>query len=63
MLQEQCNWGGDLDADGYDDPIFLWDKDRRQLRLRIFIIGRSVDDIPIVRKVESLMFLRNKQEL
>lgn len=60
VLQERCNWGGDLDDDGFDDPIFLWDKDSRRLHIRLFIVGHSVSNIPIVRKVESLIFLRNE---
>lgn len=63
VLQEQCNWGGDLDGDGFDDPLFLWDKDTRELRVRLFVIGLSLPEMPIVRRVESLMFLRNEQEL
>jgi hypothetical protein len=59
VLQERCNWGGDLDGDGFDDPIFLWDEDARRLHVRLFIVGRSVSNIPIVRRVESVIFLRN----
>ena len=63
ILQEQCNWGGDLNGDGFDDPIFLWDKDTNLLHVRLFILGRAVKEMPIVREVESLMFLRNEPEL
>jgi len=59
IIQEQCNWGGDLDGDGFDDPIFLWDKQARRLHVRLFVIGRTVANIPIVRRVESMIFLRN----
>jgi len=62
ILQEQCNYGGDLDGDGFDDPIFLWDDETRQLHIRLFILGRSNSDVPIVREVESLVFLRNEPE-
>ena len=62
ILQEQCNWGGDLDGDGFNDPIFLWDRDSRQLHIRLFILGRSNSDVPIVREVQSLVFLRNEPE-
>ena len=59
VLQERCDWGGDLDADGFDDPIFLWDGATRRLHVRLFVLGRSVADLPIVRRVESVIFLRN----
>lgn len=63
VLQEQCNWGGDLDGDGFDDPIFLWNKDTRQLEIRLFVIGGISSGNPLIRKVESTIFLRNEVEL
>jgi hypothetical protein len=63
ILQEQCNWGGDLDGDGFNDPMFLWDEPSRTLHVRLFLVGRSVRDLPIVRRVESVMFLRNENGL
>jgi hypothetical protein len=63
VIQERCNWGGDLDGDQFDDPIFLWDKDTNLLHVRLFLLGRSNEDQPVVRKVESLLFLRNEPEL
>ena len=63
VLQERCNWGGDLDGDGFDDPIFLWDPATRELRVRLFVIGMTLDQIPLVRRVEAAQFLRNEQEL
>jgi hypothetical protein len=63
ILQERCNRGGDLDGDGFDDPIFLWDKDSNQLHIRLFVLGRAMREMPIVRKVESTMFLRNEPEI
>jgi hypothetical protein len=63
VIQERCNRGGDLDNDGFDDPIFLWDKDTNQLHVRLFLLGQGIADMPIVRQVESLMFLRNEPEL
>lgn len=61
IVQERCNWGGDLDGDGFDDPMFLWDESRRQLNVRLFLLG-SLSGRTVVRKVESLMFLRNEFE-
>ena len=52
-----------MDGDGFEDPIFLWDPATRELRVRLFILGMSVDEVPIVRRVEAAQFLRNEQEL
>jgi len=62
ILQERCNWGGDLDADGFDDPLFLWDPTSSQLHIRLFILGDAGEGMPIVRTVESVTFLRNDPE-
>ena len=59
VLQEQCNWGGDLDADGFEDPIFLWDGESGRLRLRLFILAEAADQMPHLRIVEAILFLRN----
>ncbi len=61
VLQEQCAWGSDLDGDGFEDPIFLWDPERRELALRLFVINESVRGLPIVRRVEALFYLRNPE--
>lgn len=63
VLQERCNWGGDLDADGFADPIFLWDGETNLLHVRLFLLGSSSQNTPVVRKVEAVMFLRNEPEL
>lgn len=62
ILQERCAWGSDLNNDGFDDPLFLWDRDARRLHVRLFVLGRTHADIPIVREVQSLVFLRNEPE-
>ncbi|MEQ1891930.1 MAG: hypothetical protein ABL998_05255 [Planctomycetota bacterium] len=63
ILQERCNRGGDLDGDGFDDPLFLWDGDRNLLHVRLYVLGASRADMPVVRKVESVLFLRNEAAL
>jgi len=63
VLQERCNAGGDLDGDGFADPLFLWDSTRNLLHVRLYLLGASRADMPVVRKVESVMFLRNEPEL
>jgi len=60
MVQEQCNWGGDLDADGFGDPMFLWDANRRTLHVRLFVLGTASGTSAIMRRVESMIFLRNE---
>jgi hypothetical protein len=60
ILQQRCNWGGDLDGDGLNDPIFLWDSNSQALHVRLFVLGHSVENVPIVRRVESTIFLRNE---
>ncbi|MBK7874579.1 MAG: prepilin-type N-terminal cleavage/methylation domain-containing protein [Planctomycetes bacterium] len=62
VLQERGRPGADLDGDGFEDPIFLWDGVRRELSVRLFVLGRSREDAPIVRKVETVIFLRNDPE-
>jgi prepilin-type N-terminal cleavage/methylation domain-containing protein len=59
ILQELCRRGHDLDGDGYDDPIFLWDPIEGRLHVRLFVLGRSKGEVPAVRKVETTIFLRN----
>ncbi len=59
LLQERCNWGSDLDNDGFDDPMFLWDPIMKRLHIRLFVLGTGRSDMPIIRRVESMIFLRN----
>ena len=60
VIQERCNRGSDLDADGFEDPIFVWDRGTRQVHVRLFVIGLALLDQPIVRRVQSTVFLRNE---
>jgi prepilin-type N-terminal cleavage/methylation domain-containing protein len=59
ILQELCSSGRDLDGDGFDDPIFLWNPAEGRLHVRLFVLGRSKGEVPAVRKVETTIFLRN----
>jgi len=59
LIQERCDWGSDLDNDGFDDPMFLWDPIMKRLHIRLFVLGSGRRDMPIVRRVESMVFLRN----
>ncbi len=59
ILQEQCNWGSDLDNDGFQDPMFLWDPTSGRLRIRLFLLTSNQIERPEVRLIERAMFLRN----
>ena len=75
VLQERCNWGGDLNSDGFDDPIFLWDPESQRLHVRVTVLtdharaataadaaSTSRDDVPsepAVRRARTVFFLRN----
>ncbi len=63
VIQERCNQGGDLDGDGFADPLFLWNSETNLLHVRLFLLGAARNDMPVVRKVESVLFLRNEPEL
>lgn len=62
VVQERCRPGSDLDGDGTNDPVFLWDATLRRLHVRLFVLGSSSSNRPIVRKVESTIFLRNEPD-
>lgn len=59
VMQEHCKYGSDLDGDGFGDPIFLWDPVSGRLHLRLFVLGQNSQGRPTVRRVESMVFLRN----
>ncbi len=59
VIQESCNWGADLNGDGSDDPMFLFNESRRTLHIRLTVLGRATPDQPVVRNVESVIYLRN----
>jgi len=62
IVQERCNWGGDLNGDGFDDPMFLWDANTRRLHVKIHVLGMNSTNAPIMRAVETTVFLRNVPE-
>lgn len=63
VIQERCAYGSDLDADGYNDPLFLWDRTTNELNARLFLLGATIANAPVIRKIEEVMFLRNEPEL
>lgn len=62
IVQEHCRYGRDLNHDGFDDPMFLWDADTRRLHIKLHVIGMSSTNAPIMRAVETTIFLRNDPE-
>ena len=59
VLQERCRPGGDLDGDGFADPLLLWNASARRLHVRLFCAGQSAGGKYLVRRAESTIFLRN----
>jgi hypothetical protein len=62
VLQEQCNYGGDLNGDGFADPLFLWNPTTNELTIRVFLLGRTRTNRNLIREVRSVLFLRNEPE-
>lgn len=59
ILQERCNWGGDLDSDGLDDPIFLWVPAEGRLELQLNYLAGTLNGRDIVRRAATTLYLRN----
>jgi prepilin-type N-terminal cleavage/methylation domain-containing protein len=63
ILQERCNHGGDLDGDGFADPILLWHPDSGRVRVRLFLLVESERGEPQIQRVETSLCLRNPAEV
>ncbi len=59
VAQEVCNFGGDMDGDGFDDPIFLWNAGDGSLRIRITLVSGMQNQRPVVQRLSSNVYLRN----
>ena len=59
VLQERCNWGGDLDGDGFEDPLFLWLPEEGRLEMRVFFSSGTVNERRQIRSLSKTVFLRN----
>ena len=59
ILQEVDNYGSDLDADGFLDPMFLWTPDSGRLRIRFFALLGDVGGREVVKRFETVLYLRN----
>jgi hypothetical protein len=61
FLQEIGAHGGDLDGDGFDDPLFLWDPGAGSLHVRLTILDQTSGARPILQRTETVIHLRNTQ--
>ena len=59
VMQERCNAGGDLDADGFDDPMFVWFPIEGRLEVRFFLALGVVNGRQVIRRTSSTIHLRN----
>lgn len=59
ILQERDAWGSDLDGDGFQDPMFLWTPDSGRLRMRLFVLMGDVQGREVVKRFETVLYLRN----
>lgn len=59
VAQEVCNFGGDLNGDNFDDPIFLWNPTDGSLRIRITLVSGMQNQRAVVKRISSNMYLRN----
>ena len=59
VLQEQCNYAGDLDGDGFNDPIFLWNPQDGSLRIQMFIMSGMFNERANISRLATTLYLRN----
>lgn len=59
FLQEKDNYGSDLDNDGFNDPMFLWTPESGRLRVRLFALIGDMGGREVIRRYETVFYLRN----
>lgn len=59
ILQEVDRPGGDMNGDGLEDPIFLWDPSSAWLRVRLHLLDQDENGRDTTRRVETSIHLRN----
>ncbi|HPF13265.1 MAG: prepilin-type N-terminal cleavage/methylation domain-containing protein [Planctomycetes bacterium] len=59
VLQEVCNYGGDLDNDGFEDPLFLWDPADGSLHIELFVLTGMHNQRAQTSRLASTLYLRN----
>ncbi|MEZ5973932.1 MAG: hypothetical protein R3E96_03540 [Planctomycetota bacterium] len=59
VLQEVCNYGADLNNDGFEDPMFLWDPTDGSLRVQLFIVSGTHNGRAQLSRTATTIYLRN----
>ncbi|MFT5198972.1 MAG: hypothetical protein ACI87O_001632 [Planctomycetota bacterium] len=59
IAQEVCNYGGDMDGDGFADPMFLWNPSDGSLRIRLTIVSGQQKQRAVVNRIANTLYLRN----
>lgn len=59
VLQERCNYGSDMDGDGFEDPIFLWNEVDQTVTISLTVHAGFLNEVPVIRRVQTTVFLRN----
>ena len=48
-----------MDGDGLQDPMFLWTPESGRLRVRLFALVGDVGGRDVIRRFETVLYLRN----
>jgi hypothetical protein len=59
VVQELCNYGGDLDGDGFADPLFLWNPADGSLRINLTTYSGIQNERAAIQRVANTLYLRN----
>lgn len=59
VMQERCNHGSDMDGDGFQDPIFLWNEVDQTVTISLTIHAGFLNEIPVIRRIQTTVFIRN----
>ena len=59
VLQERGNWGADLDGDGFQDPLFLWNPDVASVHVRLTAVAGRTGGRTLLERKEMEVHLRN----
>ncbi len=59
VAQELCNFGGDMDGDGFQDPLFLWNPADGSLLIRFTTISGIHRSRAVINRIENTLYLRN----
>ncbi|MCP3917461.1 MAG: hypothetical protein GY711_18100 [bacterium] len=59
VLQPVCGRGGDMDGDGYADPIFLWNPSSQTLHVRMTILAGDVREVTMTTRADKVLHLKS----